>query len=179
MQSPEEGHGGDSRSPELIGGRYEVLGRIGAGGMGEVFRARDRLTGQIVALKRISGRFAFSPRGASEDSRNTASADMPTRTMSATVTQRDRASQKWVAAQAALANEFRVLCSLRHPNIISVLDYGFAENAGPFYTMTLLPEALPLTEASRGKSLEVKLELLSVCCKPFPICTGMALCIGI
>ena len=94
MQSPEDGHEGCFRSPGLIGGRYEVLGDIGAGGMGEVFRARDRLTGQVVALKRISRRFAFSPRGASEDRPSMLSADTLTRMMSATVTQRDRAAPK-------------------------------------------------------------------------------------
>ena len=35
----------------LIGGRYEVLDRVARGGQGEVVRARDRITGDEVALK--------------------------------------------------------------------------------------------------------------------------------
>ena len=38
---------------DLIGGRYRLLRRLGAGGMGEVFRAYDRLSGEVVALKRV------------------------------------------------------------------------------------------------------------------------------
>jgi serine/threonine protein kinase len=41
-----------SRSAQPFG-RYELLERISAGGMAEVFRARDTGTGQVVALKRI------------------------------------------------------------------------------------------------------------------------------
>src|SRR4051812_46111550 len=34
-----------------IDGRFEILALAGYGGMGRVFRARDRSTGEIVALK--------------------------------------------------------------------------------------------------------------------------------
>lgn len=33
--------------------RFGLLDRIGKGGMGEAFRAQDRLTGQVVALKQV------------------------------------------------------------------------------------------------------------------------------
>jgi eukaryotic-like serine/threonine-protein kinase len=36
-------------------GRYEIVARIGAGGMGEVFRARDAQIGREVAVKVVSG----------------------------------------------------------------------------------------------------------------------------
>ena len=42
-------------------GPYEILAAIGAGGMGEVYRARDLKLGREVAIKVLSGATASDP----------------------------------------------------------------------------------------------------------------------
>jgi serine/threonine protein kinase len=42
-------------------GRYEIVAAIGAGGMGEVFRARDARLGREVAIKVLPGRLMSAP----------------------------------------------------------------------------------------------------------------------
>ena len=42
-------------------GAYEILGLIGAGGMGEVYRARDTRLGRNVAIKSLPASFATDP----------------------------------------------------------------------------------------------------------------------
>jgi tRNA A-37 threonylcarbamoyl transferase component Bud32/tetratricopeptide (TPR) repeat protein len=117
----------------LIGGRYRLLNQLGSGGMGMLYRALDRLTGQTVALKRV--RTALEVAGGQPD------VDLGKR--------------------LALAQEYRLLAALRHPNIISVQDYGFDEERQPYITMELYESARTLVEAARGSPLSLQIDLLA------------------
>ena len=44
-------------------GPYEIIAPIGAGGMGEVYRARDTRLGRDVAIKVLPESFAADPTG--------------------------------------------------------------------------------------------------------------------
>lgn len=116
-----------------IGKRYILHESLGKGGMGEVFRATDRLTGREVALKRVL------TEGIHLSLDNTLD---------------------FVDFKLALAREFKVSSSLRHPHIISVLDYGFDQDQQPYFTMELLSNAKTLLEASEPISQRERLTLL-------------------
>lgn len=85
--------------------RYRILRQLGAGGMGIVFCADDRLTGRAVALKQV--------------------VLTPQRLLSAS----QSATTETHNLLLALTQEFKLLASLRDPNIISVLDYGLMQRA--------------------------------------------------
>lgn len=115
--------------------RYRILGAVGAGGMGSVFRALDRLSGQEVALKQVR---VDRLDAQNEQHSTAASFDL----------------------RKALAQEFRLLASLRHPYIISVLDYGFDDNRQPYYTMELLGNAPNILQYAQSCNQSERLTLI-------------------
>ncbi|MBI5667967.1 MAG: tetratricopeptide repeat protein [Chloroflexi bacterium] len=120
----------------LVGRRYALLEKLGEGGMGEVYRAFDGLTQRTVAFKRV------------RLPKDTGSPDT-----SAVMLESD-------GLRLALAQEFHTLASLRHPHIISVLDYGFDDDRQPFFTMDYLEAAQNLIAAGQHQPLEHKINLL-------------------
>jgi tetratricopeptide (TPR) repeat protein len=144
----------------LIGGRYELLDRIGAGGMGEVYRSRDRLTEDIVALKRaleMPAALAETTPAGHDISESAAQDGIATVEV---IEPAPRTSQNSQLARLGLASEFRILSSLRHPNIVSVLDYGFQTDGLPFFTMKLLSDAVSIFRAALRQPLDAQLDLL-------------------
>ncbi|GEM_PF-947146 len=110
--------------------RYEVGDIVGRGGMGIVYRAKDRLTGQDVALKLLD---MFPINSDNDDTQS---------------------------LRKMLAYEFRVMATLRHPNIISVLNYGFHHDDHPFFAMELLDSPKTILEAGRSVTEARKIDYI-------------------
>ncbi|MFQ3534823.1 MAG: protein kinase [Aggregatilineales bacterium] len=117
----------------LIGNRYRLVRSVGEGGMGVVFEAEDRLSGWLVALKRIKV-------GPEHDYSNT-------------------------YQRQQLAREFQILAGLRHPHIISVLDFGYDKNWQPYFTMPLLQGARNILDVAAERMLHGKVRLLIETCQ--------------
>lgn len=60
----------------------------------------------------------------------------------------------------SLAREFTVLSTLRHPNIISVSDYGFDDMGQPYVAMELLREPVSITDATKNLTFRYQAALL-------------------
>ncbi|MBN8593403.1 MAG: protein kinase [Anaerolineae bacterium] len=119
-----------------IGYRYRLGEQLGEGGMGAVYRAYDRLNGTEVALKQVNIPLEFLE-------------FMSRASLGAT-------TGLWMA----LAEEFKTLASLRHPHIISVLDYGFDTHRQPYYTMELLSQPTNLLDYGSNLTVSEKINLI-------------------
>ncbi len=99
-------------------GPYRVIEKIGAGGMGEVYRALDPRLEREVALKIISDSFLVSD---------------PTSSPSPAGTPRTRAE----VSHERFLREARAVATLNHPNICAIYDVGEQEGQ-PYLVMELL-----------------------------------------
>src|SRR5215217_1837476 len=124
---------------EVVGGRYRISDFLGRGGAGTVWRAQDLLNGPV-AIKRLHKTvedLVKAPPG-----ENTPSS----------------AARHELAL--SLAHEFQTLASVRHPHVISVLDYGFDAEHRPYLAMDLLEDARHLVQAGTNQPLDVQVDLL-------------------
>jgi tRNA A-37 threonylcarbamoyl transferase component Bud32 len=96
-----------SREKEL--GSYELLEKLGAGGMGEVWRARHRMLAREAAIKLIAPR---------EVTRNSAEA------MS--------------VVRLRFEREAKATAGLRSPHTVTIFDYGMTENGALYYVMEIV-----------------------------------------
>ena len=119
-----------SYSPQLSQ-RYEITAHLGQGTMGAVYRVYDRLSQSHVALKSL----LFAPELIRE------------------------LSGAGIDLKLSLAREFQIVATLRHPNIISVLDYGFDVNGVPYFTMELLDQPQSVVEYGRYVDARRQIEL--------------------
>ncbi len=115
----------------VLSNRYNLLEPLGKGGMGTVYRAFDRLNNQEVALKKV--------------------------VLEATTLTTDSITAG-LESHFTLAREFQLLASLRHPHIISVLDYGFDENRQPYFTMSLLKQHKNIREIAAKRDNQTKIK---------------------
>lgn|GEM_PF-3033577 len=122
-----------------FGWRYEIVSTIGHGTMGTVYHAIDRYINQNVALKAIYKHREITESG----NDHTAPTTVP----------------KDIELHVALTREFRALASLRHPNVISVKDYGFVDG-NPYFSMELLQENQNLIEAGTDLPEAQKFDLV-------------------
>lgn len=87
----------------LLNDRYQLLEKLGSGGMADVFRARDLMLDRYVAIKVLRKDYSINPE-----------------------------------FQNHFKMEARSAANLSHPNIVTVHDFGFADNL-LYIVMELIP----------------------------------------
>lgn len=65
-----------------------------------------------------------------------------------------------VQACREIRNEFRILASLQHPNVVRVFDCAVDENGVPYFTMELLTGARSIVKAGAETDADGRLELV-------------------
>ncbi len=122
-------------------GPYEILAKIGEGGMGEVYRARDTRLGRDVAIKVLPADLADGP----DPSSGSSGSPRP-----GSGSSRGRAR---VDRLRRFELEARAVAALSHPNIVALYDVGTHD--GTSYLVSELLEGETLADALRGGALSV------------------------
>jgi serine/threonine protein kinase len=107
-------------------GRYEIVGSIGSGGMGEVYRATDATLRRDVALKIL-------PAALIDDQ----------------------------ARLLRFEQEARATAALRHPNIVTIHDFGTSDSTP--YLVTELLEGEPLSDVLERGPVPLRRALAGSC----------------
>ena len=133
-----------TNTPEtLLPTRYRLQEKLGEGGMGVIYRAMDCLTDENIALKQVQVPAEYLQFMSS-----------PPETVSHNL-------------QVSLAREFQTLAALRHPNIISVLDYGFVQTETELQP---LRTGLYRTGLSHQPSMKITVTAIRGCLMEFSRC---------
>ena len=98
-----------------FGKRYEILEKIGHGGMGNVYKVCDTLTGSHLALKILRRRYMESDLSDLSD------------------------FSRGEAGILGFKNEFRIMSEFRHPNIVKVFDFALCSKNIPMILMEFVP----------------------------------------
>ena len=144
-------------------GPYEIVAAIGAGGMGEVYRARDTRLNRDVAIKVLPESFAADPdpstastgSGQADSAGSTGSpqAGSPQAGSPQAGSGSSRAKSR-DERRARFEREAQAVAALSHPNILAIFDTGV--NAGQLYVVTELLEGETLRDALQTGALPVR-----------------------
>ncbi len=129
--------------------------------MSVVYRATDLLTDRAVALKLLEPPTSQSSKPPSELNLVPTMVGTPEAKLAPTAPELPKTLGSGASSEAkagypsasqqhliAIANEFKVLASLRHPHVIKVYDYGF-DNGQPYLSMELIEGASNFREAAK------------------------------
>jgi len=116
--------------PSSLGHRYRLIEPFAGGTLGPIYRARDRLEGQLVAIKRI-----FTAREV-------------------------RTGEDGQSPRSSLARALHRSLALRHPNLVGILDFGLDDQGVAYFVLDLADSARPLLSAAGESPRAIQVHLV-------------------
>ncbi|RME44132.1 MAG: tetratricopeptide repeat protein [Deltaproteobacteria bacterium] len=126
--------------PHAIESRYRILGLLGRGGMGVVYKVFDRVMDRTVALKLLPGNRGSGP--------------------NAPPVEAEHLRQERVRL---MKYEFLKMASFNHPNVARVYDFGFTRDGGYYFTMEFIEGEDLLTATSGMGYMEILVLVVDIC----------------